>query len=667
MGLLAPWFLAGAVALGLPIYLHLLRKQTSEPKPFSSLMFFEPRTQSSIKHRKLQYLLLLSLRLALFLFIILAFASPFITGHAIGIGANKLQLFVIDNSLSMRAGSRLADAKQQALSLLGSKVSNPVQVMTFGSTLQAMTQPSREDGTLRAAIEGITPSDTRGNFGELVRAVRSMSEASSTPIELHLFSDLQKSDMPGSFSEMALPSNVSLTLHPAAKDSVPNWTVESVNAPPQVWNIKKTKIQAVVSGYHTQAAMRTVSLVANGKTIANQNVNVPASGRANVEFASLDIPYGLNRCAVKIDSADALSADDSILFAVQRSDPQRVLFVHQASDTRSPLYFSTALSSAAEAAFLAEPVSVQRLTTVEPSRYAFVVLSDVLSLPSSFDTDLSRFVQSGGSVLIAAGTSSTRNSHIPVFGGGIRDTKLYSRSGDRFLDIGEADSAHPSLQTADSWAGVRFFYASIVDPGDARVVARLTDRTPILLEKKVGEGRVLLLGSGLDNLTNDFPLHPAFIPFIEGTARYLSGTAGRTGSRAVGSFLELRTAKEKGISVDLIDPMGKHPLSLSEASSAQSYQLNSAGFYELRLRNGRQDLVGVNADRRESDLDVIPDDVLAVWRGTPSSQSTTSVQAASQTEEPRSLWLVFMVLAAITALVESALSSRYLNFQKEAS
>ena len=35
--------------------------------PFSSLMFFERRTQSSIKHRRLRYLLLLSLRLALLL------------------------------------------------------------------------------------------------------------------------------------------------------------------------------------------------------------------------------------------------------------------------------------------------------------------------------------------------------------------------------------------------------------------------------------------------------------------------------------------------------------------------------------------------------------------------------------------------------------------------
>ena len=79
MGFLAPWFLAGAVAIGLPFWIHLLRQYRSTPHPFSSLMFFERRTQSSIKHRRLRYLLLLSLRVALLLLIALAFANPFVS------------------------------------------------------------------------------------------------------------------------------------------------------------------------------------------------------------------------------------------------------------------------------------------------------------------------------------------------------------------------------------------------------------------------------------------------------------------------------------------------------------------------------------------------------------------------------------------------------------
>ncbi len=66
-----------------------------------------------------------------------------------------------------------------------------------------------------------------------------------------------------------------------------------------------------------------------------------------------------------------------------------------------------------------------------------------------------------------------------------------------------------------------------------------------MLEKRIGEGRVVLLTSGLDNLTNDFPLHPAFVPFIEQTARYLAGSERQGGARTVDAYLELRNAKEQ--------------------------------------------------------------------------------------------------------------------------
>ena len=85
-----------------------------------------------------------------------------------------------------------------------------------------------------------------------------------------------------------------------------------------------------MAGFGTPAATKTVSLVVNGKTMATRKVEVPANGRATVEFAPLDVNYGFNRCEVRIEGGDALPADDASVFAVRRSDPERVLFVHAA-------------------------------------------------------------------------------------------------------------------------------------------------------------------------------------------------------------------------------------------------------------------------------------------------------------------------------------------------
>jgi len=196
MGFLAPWFLGGLAALGVPVFVHLLRRHISIPQPVSSLMFFERGTQSSTRHRRLRYLLLFALRSALVLLVGLAFANPFVRRAAADTNGRTL-LIVLDNSFSMRAGTRFAEAKQQALAQLAAKPhSQKAQIMALGGQLEVMTQPISDDAQLRAALESIQPGDGHANFGELGRAIRTLSETVHGPIDLHLFSDMQRSAMP---------------------------------------------------------------------------------------------------------------------------------------------------------------------------------------------------------------------------------------------------------------------------------------------------------------------------------------------------------------------------------------------------------------------------------------------------------------------------------------
>jgi hypothetical protein len=673
MGLFAPWFLAALAGLALPLYLHLLKRQTTKPKPVSSLMFYESRTQSSTRHRRLRYFLLLSLRLLLLLLLILAFANPFVNRNTATLASNRLELLVIDNSFSMRAGTRLEDAKAAAMRTLANKGAARAQVAAFGSQLRLMmTQPTVDQSALRAAVQAIQPGDGHGNFGELARAVRALAESVRTPIELHVFSDMQRGDLASPFSDMAMPANVTLVTHAVVTKAQPNWTVESVDAPGQVWgkDVKPVHVQAVIAGYGTPAATRTASLVVNGKTTATKPVAVPANGRATVDFPALEVPYGFNRCEIKIDAADNFPADDLRRFAVERSDPQKALLIHNYGDSRSPLYVGAALAAAAQSAFILESINVNEAADRKPSNYAFIVLSDVNTVPSLLENSLTGYVRSGGSLLIAAGTSAGGRSQIPIFGARIIETRDYSRVPDRYMAVGSSDSSYPSVAKAEGWQGVKFFYALNVDPDDGRVIVRLGDQTPLLLEKRLGEGRVVLLTSGLDNLTNDFPLHPAFVPFIEQTARYLAGSERQGGARPVDAYLELRNAKEKGQGVEVTDPEGKRPLTLGEAASAQSFQLTEAGYYQLRLANGRQDEVGVNPDPKESNLDVIPDDVMALWQGkggAPSQEASAAPAspAATPHKTPQTIWWYVMLLVLASAVAESVLASRYLGTQRE--
>ena len=63
-------------------------------------------------------------------------------------------------------------------------------------------------------------------------------------------------------------------------------------------------------------------------------------------------------------------------------------------------------------------------------------------------------------------------------------------------------------------SGVKFFlYARVRADEEDDVPLRLGNGDPLLLEHALGAGRVLLFASTIDNVWNDLPISPLFVPF----------------------------------------------------------------------------------------------------------------------------------------------------------
>jgi len=350
------------------------------------------------------------------------------------------------------------------------------------------------------------------------------------------------------------------------------------------------------------------------------------------------------------------------------------LFVHPASDTRSALYFGSALEAVGQNSFVLQSVTAEQTADLNPSRFSFVVLSDALTLPSIFEHTLAQYVSKGGSVLIALGTNAGQHARIPLWGADVKDARDYART-HGFATVGPVDFTHPALEQEHpgrdngGWAETKFFYAAFVEAGQARVAARLIDGTPLLLEKQAGEGHMLLLTSGLENLTNDLPLHPVFVAFVDKAARYLSGRAQLSGSQLVDSFVQLRSSAQpvgEVANVEVVDPDGRRPLSLSEARTVQTFRLRRAGYYQVRFSNGRDAVIAVNPDRRESDLQPIAQDVQQLWSGNSAGRSPMQTANVEDIKNRTvNLWWYVMLLALVVALAETALASRYIGTLRE--
>ena len=674
MGFLNPWFLGGLLAVGLPVWLHLLKRHKTDPQPFPSLMFFEQREQSSVQHRRLDYILLFILRILMLVLLALLFASPYINRLTPKGAGKKLVVVAVDRSFSMRtkegASTRLDDAKAEALNVL-SKLSpgQPAQVVALADTLQAMTQQTSDPGELRGAVSAIKESDARASFGELARYLRTLSESTKTPLDVHLISDLQKSAMPA-FTDARLDQDTDITFHPIGKVQ-PNWAVETVIAPQHIYDPKRARISATITGFSAPAATRTVTLLMNGKTISSKSISVPENGRGSAEFAGLDqASYGFNRCEIRIDSADGLPADDRYMFSVERTDPKKVLFVDDGRRPQAQEYFRAALNATPDSAFQLEPLRPDVAANSDLSKYAVVVLNDVAPLPAGLEQSLQKYVSGGGSLLESIGPASVALPRAPILDEAIDGTQYASREGERFFSVSDLDTGHDVMKSVERFDGVKIYLAANVGAKNSRVLARLSNGTPLVLERKVGEGKVLAFTSTFDNIQNDLPVRNAWVPFVQKSVAYLggSGSGEQPANLSVGEYVELRTGNEKGAQAEVQDPDGQRVLSLEEAAQARNFELTREGFYEVRTAGGKRSLVAAHANRKESDLAVIPQETLDLWKGTGSSGPVNASGQGTGGEgntTPWSLSPFILLLLLGVALAESVVADRYLRPQAQ--
>ncbi len=669
MGFFSPLFLLGALGVGLPLWLHLLRRHKTTPKQFSSLMFFEQRTQSSVKHRRLRYLLLLALRLALLLLIALLFAEPYFRTANPPTTGNKLRLIAVDRSFSMRATGALDKAKSEARRLISSKgPGGQAQILALNNGVEVLTQAVSDPAALEAAVNAIAPGDGKSSYGELARYARTLAQNTQAPVELHLISDMQKSSQPPGFSDLQLPAGTDLQIHAVTDGKGRNFAVETVRAPGILTDPKKIRFEATVAGYQTEAAKKTVSMVINGQTVQTKHVDITPFGRARVEFTGIDASFGLNRGEVRIDGGDPLAADDRYLFGFVRVEPRKILFAHDSRQARALTYLRAALESGGDTPFTIEAMSCETTSGVTPSNFAFVILADCGTLPNTFENDLRSYAQQGGSVFITLGSSSLSRTKVPLTDWTIENSRYAGREGERFLVATQVDAGHPVTRRADAFETIRFYQLVRMTPGPSRTIARVGDGGPLLVESTFGEGKVLVMASTLDNLSNDFPLHASFVPFVERLFNYMGGTSEKPGSVTVSSSTELRNAKSVA-AVEVLGPSGKSELSLAESTKARSFTFQAEGFYEVRRANQKPEIFAVNADRRESDLTPMSQETADLWKKTGDAATSATAGAGGQGQEQEktySPWRIILLLLLVVGIAETVIGSRYLSESRDA-
>ena len=177
MTLLAPAFLFGLLAIGVPIWLHRLSSENPNRQPFSSVMFLEPGEPRRVLAKKLKYLLLFSLRVGVLSLLALGFAGLALEGSLQNIVAEtaRLNVIVMDRSASMSLGNRWERAQATADTIINDlDNSDVVQVVAADRIIEILAEPSLERAPIRQAINIAEPGPFRVDYGQLMSSMESL-------------------------------------------------------------------------------------------------------------------------------------------------------------------------------------------------------------------------------------------------------------------------------------------------------------------------------------------------------------------------------------------------------------------------------------------------------------------------------------------------------------
>ena len=238
------------------------------------------------------------------------------------------------------------------------------------------------------------------------------------------------------------------------------------------------------------------------------------------------------------------------------------------------------------------------------------------------------YLVQGGAMLLALGPDVDPGTLRDVVGAdlGVQPDVTTASAGRAMLVVG--DTRHPVFRPfAEPAAALGDVsverFRGLAQSGGRTVLASFSGGATALAEQRVGEGRLLVFTSDLDNQWNRFPLSPAFVPFVAETARYLT-----EGGLPQDSFVLPAT-----------------PLGVPQAPGV--------------FVAGRR--VAVNVDVRESNpASVTAEEFAALVSRRPPGSRARPETDASEVEEQQRLWQLGL-LAMLVALAAEGLLGRRAN------
>ena len=692
MNFLSPAFLIGLPLIAVPVVIHLLSRRQQKKISWGAMRFLMQAATRKRRLFRLTDLLLLLLRTAAFTFFIFALARPLLPATWLGGSVPREVILVLDQSMSMsrRIGSEsLFDLQlQKANSLLDDlKPSDSVRVLLAGESPEWLTPDSLPASgfalrKLRAQIGELKPTLGASDLIACVREAADLEPAKDKSARVVVvISDGQRfgwrmderpvwTAVQSRIKQAAIPTSVSLQLLQNEQPGA-NLCVNKIET--------LRPFGAVDQALTFTASVQNHSAAPSAATLLNWRVNNQPAGVTTVPELAPDASTSLSLShqfgsAGEFDVVCQLEANDDLLpdnqahLFVEIYDRLPVLLVEDSAESaESDTPFLLAALGARKtdtkrewrSVFEPTVIDSRALAATDLNRFRCVLIANPKSLQPAAITAIESFVQNGGGVWLALGPQTDEkffNDHFYRGGLGVAPLKLTAPVGDpndreKFFTVRASSDSHPATVLLADFQRLdldraRIYRRHQFDPSsgkDVSILLQAQGGEPVVVERKLGRGRVIVQAVPLGVSWSTLPLCQAYVAMLHEWFWYLSEPNLPKRNLAVGETLVEAAPNNNGVAELTLPDSRKLELPASGGTTSAQFRYTTTrvpGEYVLQTKGTSSAAAKFYVQRnpQESDLKGFTEkdsEQLAAMKEFQLNAGLNAVGAAHQVQVPK--------------------------------
>ena len=575
--LLSPSILGWLAAAAAPLLIHLWSRRRYQEMPWAAMQYLLAAMKAARRRTRLEQWLLLLIRTAIIVTVVLAAAEPYLELGTVPFvpGVRTHRVFLLDGSYSMgyrRGETSCFDAAKDVMTRVvdESHQGDGFSLVLLSDPARAVVdEPSFAPREFLDELEALrlphTGADLVGAMAILERLVEETQRGQPKLArqEIYVLTDFGRTawgteSLGRSRVELArkrlqgLAGRADLHFIDLGDSDAENVAVSNLKTE-QAFTVRgqNLAIRTEVQSFSRSAKNQAVQLVVDGRRVAEEQIQLEPGGSSTAAFYHRFEVTGDHTLQI-VAPGDRLDIDNQRWLALTVKPALKVLCVDGqpggnlgAASSYLVYALSPEASPVSHAAISPDVVGESSLLELDLHQYDCLFLVNVAQFTRSEARVLDAYLEAGGGIVLFLGDRVMADRYNQVLadsspsGVDLLPARIASEPVSGHWTINPLEYRHPIVNVfrGQERAGLlttpikTCFPLEVPKESSSRTVLALDNGMPLVVERPVHQGRVVLVGTSADVSWTPMPVLPSYVPIVQELLAF--AVAGQLGHRNV--------------------------------------------------------------------------------------------------------------------------------------